>query len=119
MPATIGSIFVLRKKNSTSVHLRTGRIDRAYAAGNASRITRVVEMTLAVSEFSRAGQRHAAKNDWYPSRLSGAKTTGGFLAASVSLCNEVSSIQKTGSAKSRPTMQDSTPSSAAFLGGLR
>jgi hypothetical protein len=29
MPATTGSIFVERKKNSTSVHLRTGRIDSA------------------------------------------------------------------------------------------
>ena len=29
MPATIGSILVERKKNSTSVHFFTGLIDRA------------------------------------------------------------------------------------------
>jgi hypothetical protein len=28
-PATSGSIFVDRKKNMTSVHLRTGRMDSA------------------------------------------------------------------------------------------
>src|SRR6478735_2912972 len=118
MPATMGSILVLRKKNSTSVHLRTGRIDRAYAAGNASSSTRIVERTLAVSELSRDGHGPAAKKVWYPSRLSGARTSGGFFAASVSLWNEVSTIQNTGSAKSRPMTQARTPSRAAFLGGL-
>ncbi len=47
--ATTGSIFVDRKKNSTSVHLRTGRIDSAYAAGMANANTRTVEMLEAAS----------------------------------------------------------------------
>ena len=55
-PATTGSILVDRKKNITSVHLRTGRIDSAYAAGMASSSTRTVDTTLAVRELSSEGQ---------------------------------------------------------------
>ena len=44
-----------RKKNSTSVHLRTGRIDSAYAAGMANSSTSAVDSTLAVSELASAG----------------------------------------------------------------
>jgi hypothetical protein len=44
-----------RKKNSTSVHLRTGRIDNAYAAGMASTSTSAVDRMLAVKELSSAG----------------------------------------------------------------
>ena len=39
----------------TSVHLRTGRIDNAYAAGIDSRSTTTVDSTLAESEFARVG----------------------------------------------------------------
>ncbi len=53
--ATSGIILVDRKKNMTSVHLRTGRIDSAYAAGSASNRTRTVDTTLAVSELARDG----------------------------------------------------------------
>ena len=42
-----------RKKNITSVHFSTGRIDSAYAAGTASTSTSSVETTLAISELSR------------------------------------------------------------------
>ena len=44
-----------RKKNSTSVHLRTGRIDSAYAAGIASSRTSSVDSTLAVIELASGG----------------------------------------------------------------
>ncbi len=45
-----------RKKNITSVHFLTGRIDRAYAAGTASSSTSSVETTLAVIELMSGGQ---------------------------------------------------------------
>src|ERR1044072_1798704 len=78
-PATIGSILVLRKKNSTSVHLRTGLMLRAYAAGKHNRSTRTVDSTLAVRLLSSGGQGDAPpeKNSRYPSSVSGAKTEGG------------------------------------------
>ena len=44
-----------RKKNITSVHLRTGRMDSAYAAGMASTSTRIVDTTLAVTELISGG----------------------------------------------------------------
>ena len=44
-----------RKKNSTSVHLRTGRIDSAYAAGIDSASTSRVEQMLAVAELMSGG----------------------------------------------------------------
>src|SRR3954452_5446379 len=99
-PATTGSIFVDRKKNSTSVHLRTGRIDSAYAAGMDSASTRIVEMTLADSELISGGHGLAPvappKKFAYPWNVSGARNDGGLVAASVSLCSEVSSIHSTG-----------------------
>src|SRR5918998_4327360 len=80
-PATTGSIFVDRKKNSTSVHLRTGRIDRAYAAGVASTSTSAVDSTLAVIELSSGGHGlapvSAPKKLAYPSSVSGANSEGG------------------------------------------
>src|SRR5690242_12782931 len=98
-PATIGSILVERKKNSTSVHLRTGLMLSAYAAGKLSRSTRAVDTRLAVRLLSSGGQGDAPpeKNSRYPSRVSGAKTAGGLVAASSSEWNDVSTIQMTGS----------------------
>src|SRR3954466_8065417 len=84
-PATTGSILVERKKNITSVHFRTGRIDSAYAAGMASSSTRAVDSTLAVSEFSSEGHGlapvEAPKNSRYPCSVSGAAIEGGLVAA--------------------------------------
>ena len=48
--------MVDRKKNIVSVHLRTGRIDNAYAAGIDSNSTRMVEMMLHSSELISAGR---------------------------------------------------------------
>src|SRR4051794_14492161 len=78
-PATIGNILVLRKKNSTSVHLRTGLMLKAYAAGKHSKSTSTVDRTLAVRLLSSGGQGEAPpeKNSRYPSRGSGADTDGG------------------------------------------
>src|SRR5256886_12566662 len=79
--ATAGSILVDRKKNSTSVHLRTGLMASAYAAGMASSSTRIVDAMLAVAELIRAGQGlapvDAPKNSRYPSRVSAAGNFGG------------------------------------------
>src|SRR3954469_21332073 len=108
-PATTGSILVDRKKNSTSVHLRTGRIDNAYAAGIASSSTTTVEATLGLSELPSAGHgvvpAPAPRNSRYPCNVSGAASDGGLVAASGSECSEVSSIQSTGSTKTMPTSQ--------------
>src|SRR5206468_10411353 len=94
-PATTGSILVERKKNITSVHLRTGRIDSAYAAGMASRSTRTVEITLAVRELSSEGHGSEPKNSRYPCSVRGARIEGGLVAASASLWKDVRSIQAT------------------------
>src|SRR2546423_14474131 len=88
-PATTGSILVERKKNITSVHLRTGRIDSAYAAGMASSSTSAVDSTLAVSELSREGHGlapvEAPKNSRDPCSVRGAASDGGVVAACASL----------------------------------
>src|SRR3954454_7214931 len=123
-PATTGSIFVDRKKNRTSVHLRTGRIDSAYAAGMDSTSTTIVEIRLADSELISGGHGLAPvappKKFAYPWNVSGAKNDGGLVAASVSLCNEVSSIQSTGATNSSPTTHATSPSTGPatlrFLG---
>src|SRR4051812_19744110 len=111
-PATTGNILVLRKKNSTSVHFCTGLMLSAYAAGKHSTRTRAVETTLAVSEFSSGGQGEAPpeKNSRYPSRVSGANTEGGLVAASASEWNEVRTIHSTGNTKRMPTTQASSDS---------
>src|SRR6478735_2630838 len=49
--ATIGSIFVLMKKNNASEVLRTGRSDNANAAGVPRSSTRSVETPVAHTEF--------------------------------------------------------------------
>src|SRR5512133_2100905 len=108
-PATTGSILVERKKNITSVHLRTGRIDSAYAAGMASSSTRTVEITLAVSELSSEGHGLEPKNSWYPCSVRGAAIDGGFVEASASLWKDVRTIQATGTMKRMPTSQARMP----------
>ena len=45
-----------RKKNSTSVHFFTGRMDSAYAAGKARSRTNSVEASEATVELTSAGQ---------------------------------------------------------------
>src|SRR5258706_2486300 len=108
-----GSIFVERKKNSTSVHLRTGLIASAYAAGIDSSSTRSVAAMLAVAELIRAGHGlapvEAPKNSRYPSRVSAAPNFGGLVPASDSLCSEVSTIHATGRKNAMPTTQATSP----------
>src|SRR4051794_14396140 len=121
-PATIGNILVLRKKNSTSVHLRTGLMLKAYAAGKHSKSTSTVDRTLAVRLLSSGGQGEAPpeKNSRYPSRVSGANTDGGLVAAFSSEWKEVSTIHTTGSTNRMPTTQASResqgPPRSFFLG---
>src|SRR2546421_10769156 len=111
----MGSILVDRKKNITSVHLRTGRMDSAYAAGMASSSTTRVEPMLADSELSSGGQAGAPvptpKKSAYPENVSGAPRAGGLVPALASLCSEVSTIHSTGSTNRMPTTQASTPHS--------
>src|SRR5919112_6729627 len=94
-PATMGSILVDRKKNRTSVHLRTGRMDSAYAAGNDSSSTSAVDSTLAVREFASGGHGEAPleapKNSREPCSVKGAARDGGVFAAAGALLEGVSS----------------------------
>ena len=111
--------MVDRKKKSTSVHFFTGLIDRAYAAGKASRRTRTVDSTLAVSEFSSGGQGPESKKVLYPSTDSGANSAGGFFAASGSEWKEVSTIHRTGRTKRIPTIHAVPLRMIALRGFLR
>ena len=51
--ATIGSILVLMKKNSTSRVFFTGRSDSANAHGVASSSTKIVDTIVAKAEFAK------------------------------------------------------------------
>src|SRR5690242_2923982 len=97
-------------------------MDSAYAAGMDSSNTRMVEVTLADSEFASAGHGlpPPPKNSRYPWKVSGANTDGGLVAAFGSLCREVSSIHSTGRTNSTPTTHATTVSTTpARLRGLR
>src|SRR4051794_29124540 len=102
------------KKNSASVHFRTGRMDSAYAAGVASSTTRIVETMLAVSELSRYGVMLPANTSLYCVKVGLKIQVGGLLAATVSCLNPVSTIQITGKTNSRPTAQASTVHAAVL-----
>src|SRR5215203_4000974 len=95
-PATAGSILVDRKKNMTSVHFLIGRTDSAYAAGIASRITRIVEMMEAIAELINGGHglapEEAPNNSRSPSMVNGAKKLGGLVEALTSECRLVSTM---------------------------
>src|SRR4051812_37744381 len=76
-----------------------------------------VEMTLAVSEFSRAGHGLALplpKKSRYPSIVNGAVNLGGFAAASDSLWKESQSIQRAGATKKMPRTQAASPTQGAL-----
>src|SRR3954451_7953001 len=84
-------------------------MDSAYAAGIASRSTSSVDTRLAVAELISGGSGLAPllapKNSAYPCRVSGAAIDGGLVAASVSLCSDVSTIHATGTKNRTPTIQ--------------
>src|SRR3954451_11210903 len=88
--------------------------------------TTIVEIRLADSELISGGHGLAPvappKKFAYPWNVSGAKNDGGLVAASVSLCNEVSSIQSTGATNSSPTTHATRPSIGPamlrFLGAI-
>src|SRR6185312_4103612 len=107
--ATIGSIFVLMKKNSPSCVLRTGRSDSANAAGVPSASTRTVEMTVAKMEFSIAGPMPCSNTALYWSSVGVKNSFGGLVAASLSCLKDVSTIQNTGKKNPSPTSQATTP----------
>src|SRR5437764_15047703 len=85
--ATAGDILVDRKQNRTSVHLRTGLIARAYAAGMASSSTTIVAPMLAVAELIKGGHGLPPKKSLNPASVSGALNFGGLVPASDSLWN--------------------------------
>ena len=94
--ATIGSILVLMKKNSASLVLRTGRSDSANAAGTPRSSTRIVDTIVANKEFNRGVAIPASKTSRNCCSVGSKKKVGGFVAASLSCLNDVSTIQSTG-----------------------
>src|SRR5882672_11043673 len=120
MAATTGSILVLMKKNSTSRVLATGRSDTANAAGMANSSTRMVEITVANSELSRAGAAPEARTSLNCSRVGAKNSLGGLVYASASCLNAVSTIHSTGKKNTMPTTQDTmamtTRPAELFLG---
>ncbi len=107
--ATIGSIFVLMKKNSASWVLRTGRSDNAKAAGTPSRSTNTVETMVANAELSSAVLAPVSKTDRNWSRVGVKKNFGGSEYASDSCLKAVSTIQNTGKKNPIPAIQAMTP----------
>src|ERR1700712_15834 len=105
----MGSILVEMKKNSASLHLATGRNDNAYAAGVASRTTRIVEKMLAISEFSRNGVMLLSKTLAKCSKVGVKNQTGGLVVTSLACLRLVSTIQMTGKTKMIPASQATTP----------
>ncbi len=112
---TMGSIFVEMKKNRPSRQAPTGRIDSAYAAGNASTSTRIVEPIDVVSECTMK----VLSPVWPPEPLQALdqfenvglkKKCGVLVPAAVSVFRPVSTIQSTGKKKIRMISQVSTPS---------
>src|SRR6476469_9345617 len=98
-PAT-GSIFVEMKKNSESFQPCTGAIDSAYAAGRPNSSTRAVDTTTTMTECSKYGMPfvHALEK---LSSVGLKMNVGGSVAASASVLNPVTNIQKTGKKNSR------------------
>ncbi|SLA09647.1 Uncharacterised protein [Mycobacteroides abscessus subsp. abscessus] len=94
--ATMGSIFVLMKKNRASLVLRTGRSDSAKAAGTPRSNTRIVETTVAHNEFSSGVPIPASNTLRNCCRVGVKKKVGGLVAASLSCLNAVNTIHNTG-----------------------
>src|SRR5688500_16321927 len=84
-------------------------MDNAYAAGIASSSTMIVDPIEALNELISGGQASALKNSSYPSNVSAAASDGGLVAASASLCSEVSTIHATGRKKNTPATQPIKP----------
>src|ERR671918_3144281 len=99
-----------RKKNSTSCHLSIGRIDSAYAAGNASRMTSTVDPTVVHSELSSAAVRPplSTASNW--SSVGEKANLGGEVKASRSCLKAVSTIHSTGKNIPSATIQPSADS---------
>src|SRR4051794_20257765 len=119
-PATTGSIFVDRKKNRTSVHFFTGRIDSAYAAGRARTRTKRVEASEATVELISAGQGLAPppppENSREPARGGAAPKEGGLVAASVSEWKDVRAIHAIGRKNTIPSSQATRPRPSPLRG---
>src|ERR671910_441279 len=82
--ATAGSIRVDMKKNSPSRHLGMRAIDRAYAAGVARMITRMVDTMDAVAELMKYGAKSRSRIARYWSSVGVKKNVGGSVEARAS-----------------------------------
>src|SRR5438034_11010854 len=94
--ATIGSIFVLMKKNSTSLVLRTGCSDSANAQGVASSRTRIVDTSVANAEVARYGQMPLENTVRYWDRAGENTMCGVLVEACASVLNEAGTSPRPG-----------------------
>src|ERR1700730_9693180 len=91
-----GRNLVERKKNITSLHLRTGLMDSAYAAGIAKASTNPVDSRMAIAELIKKGATPRSNRAAKLPMVSGARGLGGLVAASTSSWKAVSAIHATG-----------------------
>src|SRR5215471_11723217 len=103
--ATIGSILVLMKKNSTSRVFFTARSDSANAQGVASSSTNNVDTIVANAEFARYGQMPLANTVLYCSRVGENTMCGVVVYACASVLKEVITIHRTGKKNRIPSSQ--------------
>src|SRR5258708_20988790 len=93
--ATMGSIFVERKKTRRSRQRLTGYTDKAYAAGTASTSTRIVEPRVANGEWVRNGPIFA-KAELNSDSVGLKANRGGHVSAAASGLKAVIIIHSTG-----------------------
>src|SRR6266508_3304838 len=109
MIATAGIIRVEMKKNNESRHAGTRAIDSAYAAGVASTITKIVDITEAVSELMKYGAKLRARISRYWSNVGVNRNVGGSVDAADSCLKPVTNIHSTGKKNTSPASQARIP----------
>src|SRR5437867_1152213 len=117
--ATAGIMRVDMKKNSPSRHFGMRAIDSAYAAGVARMITRIVDITDAVSELMKYGAKSRSRMARYWSNVGLKKNVGGLVDAWDSCLKPVRNIHSTGEKNSRPTIQATIPITSVLPLSLR
>src|SRR5580693_9534126 len=106
--ATMGSILVEMKKNSPSRQCLTGCTDRAYAAGTPSSRTKIVDPTVAISEWVTYGPQ-PAKTRRNSASVGLKVNLGGQVSAADSGLNAVITIHSTGRKNAIPTTHATIP----------
>src|SRR5205823_2608282 len=100
-------------------HFGMRAIDSAYAAGVARMITRIVDITDAVSELMKYGAKSRSRMARYWSNVGLKKNVGGLVDAWDSCLKPVRNIHSTGEKNSRPTIQATIPITSVLPLSLR